>query len=55
MTIEMWIDIDIEEMKNIRDIDIEKRDLSRRMFVIIAGDWDIGPMNVRSQKSLSKL
>lgn len=47
--------IGIEEVKNIRDIGIERRDQSQQMFATIAAGLAIGPMSVTCRKSRSKL
>lgn len=55
MTIGIMTAIGIEEVKNIRDIGIERRDRSQQMFAIIAAGLAIGPMSVTCRKSRSKL
>ena len=55
MTIGIMTAIGIEEVKNIRDIGIEKLDQSQLMFAIIAEGLAIGPMSVTCRKSRSKL
>jgi len=55
MTIGIMTAIGIEEVKNIRDIGIERRGQSQPMFAIIAAGLAIGPMSVTCQKSRSKL
>ena len=55
MTIGIMTAIGIEEVKNIRDIGIERRDQSQPMFAIIAAGLAIGPMSVTCPKSRSKL
>ena len=54
MTIGIMTAIGIEEVKNIRDIGIERRDQSQPMFAIIAAGLAIGPMSVTCRKSRSK-
>ena len=55
MTIGIMTAIGIEEVKNIRDIGIERRDQSQPMFATIAAGLAIGPMSVTCRKSRSKL